>query len=230
MKQNLFILASAIILVLTLFSTQLTKQQKFVAYAEAKPMVATDKAGKEDHFKLVDQEKSANDVTVVNWKMVEETATKMVADSDQRFKKSWAVYMINEADAKGINPYIVYELLKVETGHTFSPDLVGPKTIYGHAYGMSQFMENTAPWIAEMAGLPYEKEMLFDPYYAIKLSVTYLDHLYGEFGNWDEALTAYHRGIAGMKNYKTKNGTARSEYARVIQTKANTHDAVAIAN
>ena len=230
MKQNLFILASAIILVLTLFSTQLTKQQKFIAYAEPKPMVATDKVGKENPFTFSDQEKSVNDVSAINWNVVEATATNMVNDSNHRFKKSWAVYMINEADAKSINPYIVYELLKVETGHTFSPDLVGPKTIYGHAYGMSQFMENTAPWIAEMAGLPYAKEMLFDPYYAIKLSVTYLDHLYDEFGNWDEALTAYHRGIAGMKTYKTNHGTARSEYARIIQTKANTHDAVAIAN
>ncbi|WP_112181330.1 transglycosylase SLT domain-containing protein [Paraliobacillus zengyii] len=164
-----------------------------------------------------------------NWSELENTAENFVADSDGEFKKSWGIYLANEAKKYEIDPYIVYELLKVETGNTFDPDLVGPETKYGQAYGMSQFMKNTAPWIADMADLPYDEELLFDPYYSIQLSVVYLDFLHHEYDNWDEALTAYHRGMSGMETYKESNGTAKSDYANKIQTKAEEHKTVVLA-
>jgi len=57
----------------------------------------------------------------------------------------------------------------VETGGAFEPDIVGPETRFGKAYGLAQFMENTGPWIANKADLPYEKELLYNPYYSIEL-------------------------------------------------------------
>lgn len=163
------------------------------------------------------------------WPELEKTADRMVSESEGEFNKSWALYLARESKRYDINPYLVYELLKVETGGTFDPTLVGPETKYGHAYGMAQFMTNTAPWIADMGDLPYKKELLFDPYYAMQLSLIYLDYLHHEYGNWDEALTAYHRGMGGLEKYKEENGHAESWYAVEIQQKAKTHDAVAVA-
>ncbi|MCZ0704045.1 soluble lytic murein transglycosylase-like protein [Natronobacillus azotifigens] len=164
------------------------------------------------------------------WSEREEVAEHFYEDSNGRFKKSWGIYLMNEAEKHDLDPYLVYELLKVETGGTFDPELIGPETQYGHAYGMSQFMKNTAPWIAEMAHLPYSKELLFDPYYSMQLAVVYLDFLHHKYDNWDEALTAYHRGMTGMEMYKEANGTARSDYAKEIQTSAEAHRTLAMTN
>ncbi|REJ10601.1 transglycosylase SLT domain-containing protein [Halobacillus trueperi] len=164
------------------------------------------------------------------WPEIEKKADRLVKESDGNFKKSWAMYLVKEAERYKINPFLVYELLKVETGGTFDPELVGPETKYGHAYGMSQFMKNTAPWIADMAGLPYEEELLFDPYYSMQLSLVYLDFLQNKYDNWDEALTAYHRGMGGLKEYKEENGHAESWYAKEIQEKAEGHTTVVLAN
>ncbi len=164
-----------------------------------------------------------------HWPYIEEIAEQMVKDSDERFKKTWAIYLVNEAIQYEIDPFLIYELLKVETGHTFDPDLIGPETRYGHAYGMSQFMKNTAPWIANMANLPYSDDLLFDPYYSMKLAVVYLDFLHHKYEDWDQALTAYNRGMTGMENYMRNNGSAKSQYAQIIQTKAKAHQSVALA-
>lgn len=164
-----------------------------------------------------------------HWAYIEEIAEQMVEDSDERFKKTWAIYLVNEATQYEIDPFLIYELLKVETGHTFNPELIGPETTYGHAYGMSQFMKNTAPWVADMADLPYNDDLLFDPYYSMKLAIVYLDFLHHKYEDWDQALTAYHRGMTGMETYVKNNGTAKSQYAQIIQTKAKDHHTVTLA-
>lgn len=164
------------------------------------------------------------------WPKQEKIAEKLVSASDQRFKKEWAMYLVKEAKRYEIDPYLAFELLNVETGGTFDPELIGPETRYGKAYGMSQFMKNTAPWIAEMAGLPYDEELLFDPYYSMQLSLTYLDYLEGRYGNWDEALTAYHRGMNGLEKFIDREGHAKSWYAKEIQNSALQHRPLATAN
>ncbi|MFC4558832.1 transglycosylase SLT domain-containing protein [Virgibacillus kekensis] len=156
-----------------------------------------------------------------SWQKVNEKANELVAESNGRFEKSWAIYLVQQAETFDINPYIVYELLKVETGNTFNPKLVGPETDYGRAYGMAQFMKNTAPWIAEMSGIQYKKELLFDPYYSIHLSFVYLDFLHEFYGTWDKALTAYHRGMGGLEHFISENGHAKSWYAVEILSNAN---------
>ncbi|WP_186575768.1 transglycosylase SLT domain-containing protein [Aquibacillus kalidii] len=165
-----------------------------------------------------------------NWSKYVNISAEMEKDSDGNFKQSWGIFLVKEAAKYQIDPFIAYELLKVETGATFDPDLIGPKTKYGQAYGMAQFMRNTAPWIADMANMPYKDELLFDPYYSMKLSLVYLDFLKERYGNWNEALTAYHRGMGGMKQYKEKNGHAKSKYATRIQRNAEKYQSVATIN
>lgn len=230
MNKKQIILASALILLLSFFAFEKLTYQPDVVKAEAISLNATDQAEKPFSIDVNDRIRDIKDIEFVVSKNIERLANLMVEDSNHRFKKNWATFLIKEAYQYEIDPLIVYELLKVETGHTFSPDTIGPPTIYGYAYGMSQFMENTAPWIADMAGLPYEKQMLFDPYYSMTLAVVYLDYLYDRYENWDEALTAYHRGMTGMKNYKDRNGTARSYYAELIQDNADSHQLIAFLN
>lgn len=158
---------------------------------------------------------------LVIWENANEIADHFYEDSEGRFERDWGLFLAMETMQKEIDPFIVYELLRVETGGRFDPEAVGPETQYGHAYGLAQFMHNTSPWIADMANLPeYDHDMLFDPLYSIQLAVTYLDFLYSQYGDWDHALTAYHRGIYGMQRYKEENGHARSWYAAEIQEKA----------
>lgn len=202
-----------------------TKMEKLIA--ENRILAAENK-----HLKAkitYDVELRNTDEDYKHWAYVEKVAEQMVEDSDDRFKKTWAIYLVNETTQYEIDPFLVYELLKVETGNTFDPDLIGPETNYGHAYGMSQFMKNTAPWIAEIADLPYSDELLFDPYYSMKLAIVYLDFLHHKYDNWDQALTAYNRGMTGMENYMRNNGTAKSQYAQTIQTKAKNHHIVVVA-
>ncbi|MRH43105.1 transglycosylase SLT domain-containing protein [Aquibacillus halophilus] len=170
----------------------------------------------------------SEDTGYYKWPEIVRKADVLVEESDEEFKMSWALYLVKEAERYNIDPYLVYELLKVETGGTFNPELVGPDTVYGNAYGMSQFMKNTAPWIAEMGELPYEDDLLFDPYYSIQLSLIYLDFLHNEYGNWNEALTAYHRGMAGLEQYKEENGHAKSDYAKRIQNNAEEYKSLAL--
>lgn len=166
----------------------------------------------------------------LTWPKIEQIADTFVEESNGNFKKSWALYLVKESQKFEIDPKVVYELLKVETGGTFDTELVGPETKYGRAYGMGQFMKNTAPWVAEMAGLPYSEELLFDPYYSMQLSIVYLDYLHHEYGNWEEALTAYHRGMGGLEQYVQENGDAKSWYAVEILSKAKTQQAVVSAD
>ncbi|MCP8616882.1 lytic transglycosylase domain-containing protein [Salirhabdus salicampi] len=164
-----------------------------------------------------------------DWPHLLNEADRMVNDSNDQFHKEWAIYLTAEAQKYDIDPFLVYELLKVETGKTFDPELVGPKTKYGRAYGLGQFMKNTAPWVADMGNLPYKDELLFDPYYSIQLTLVYLDFLYDRYGNWNEALTAYHRGMGGLQQYQQENGHAKSWYAVKIQKNAKTYQRTALA-
>jgi|GEM_PF-2391133 len=163
-------------------------------------------------------------VSVEEWKQAKAYSEQFYNDSEGKFNKKWGLFLTYQSMKADIDPAIAYELLKVETGNTFDPELIGPETKYGHAYGMAQFMKNTAPWIADMAGIDYSEEKLFDPYFSITLSVTYLDYLYDKYDNWDEALTAYNRGIGGLKTYVANEGTPRSGYSDEIQEMASNHD------
>ncbi len=163
-------------------------------------------------------------ISVEGWKEAKAYSEEFYADSNGRFSKKWGLFLSYQSMKADIDPSIAYELLKVETGNTFDPELIGPETKYGHAYGMAQFMTNTAPWIADMAGIKYSEEKLFDPYFSMTLSVTYLDYLYDKYENWDEALTAYNRGIGGLEAYVSEEGTPKSGYSEKIQEMASLHD------
>ncbi|OIJ11585.1 lytic transglycosylase [Anaerobacillus arseniciselenatis] len=163
-----------------------------------------------------------------SWEDSKRLAAKFYDESDGRFPEEWGLFLAEKAKERSIDPYILFELIRVETGGTFDEDTVGPQTRFGRAYGLTQFMENTGPWIAGMADLPYEKDLLFNPYYSIELATVYLDFLYDRYGDWDHALTAYHRGMYGLEQFKNNQGTAKSWYSEEIQEKAKRLEMVAM--
>jgi soluble lytic murein transglycosylase-like protein len=147
------------------------------------------------------------------------------SEIDQQLSKDEIHHLIREANRLNIPVEILLKLLKIESN--FNNELVGPPTKYGHAYGMAQFMKNTAPWIANMANMEYEFKKLFDTSYSITLAATYLHYLqYGNGGshegyqNWHTSLTAYNRGMGGLRSYKRKYQTTISSYSETIISEA----------
>lgn len=130
-------------------------------------------------------------------------------------------HLIDFSEKNNIEFDLVFSLLSVETGGTFKHDAIGPQTKYGKAYGIAQFMENTAPWIANMGDLKYkDKSDLFNPIYSIKLCIIYLNYLqYGNdkqhfgYNDWHKSLTAYNRGMTGLKWFMDEKGTPVSSYS-----------------
>ncbi|MFC5713402.1 lytic transglycosylase domain-containing protein [Thalassorhabdus alkalitolerans] len=197
-------------------------EEKSKALQEAENIV------EKELFFLEDSDEVVFDLNYQTWLEARETAKHLYDDSNENFKMEWGVFLAHQAKKREIDPFLIFELLRVETGDTFDPSLVGPETRYGKAYGMGQFMKNTGPWIAEKADLPYEDDLLFNPFYSIQLSVLYLDYLYDKYDDWDHALTAYHRGMGGLQAYIKDNGDAKSWYAVEIQENAeNQESAVA---
>lgn len=233
-KSLSMITAIVLTLVLVLFLVQSHLFNEQVADAKTKVGELDQKTSENDQMKtqtaLTKLENETGysldpgSVSVEEWKQAKAYSEQFYDDSEGKFSKKWGLFLAYQSMKVDIDPAIAYELLKVETGNTFDPDLTGPETKYGHAYGMAQFMTNTAPWIADMAGINYSKEKLFDPYFSMTLSVTYLDYLYDKYGNWDEALTAYNRGIGGLKAYVSEKGTPKSGYSEEIQEMASLHE------
>jgi soluble lytic murein transglycosylase-like protein len=147
------------------------------------------------------------------------------AKIDQQLSKDEMRHLIKEANRLDVPVEILIKLLKIESN--FNSKLVGPATKYGHAYGIAQFMKNTAPWIANMANMEYEFNKLFDTYYSITLAATYLHFLqYGDgeshegYQDWHTSLTAYNRGMGGLRTYQSKYQTTVSTYSETIISEA----------
>ncbi|MBM7543219.1 hypothetical protein [Amphibacillus cookii] len=63
---------------------------------------------------------------------------------------------------------------------------------------------------------------------AIQLAIVYLDFSHHKYQDWNQALAAYHRGMSGMESYITDKWYSRK--SRQIQTKAEQHHTIAMAN
>ncbi|GAA0353953.1 transglycosylase SLT domain-containing protein [Bacillus horti] len=171
----------------------------------------------QQHFSLAEFNQRRQDFS--------ELITYYLDQIDHKLSEEEMEHLIKESNRYDIPPEILIKLLKTESN--FDKDTIGPRTQYGHAYGIAQFMENTAPWIASMANLEYEMEYLFDPIYSITLAATYLNYLqYGDgqghegFHDWHASLTAYNRGVAGLNSYVRNHQTTVSRFSNTIINQA----------
>lgn len=123
-------------------------------------------------------------------------------------------FIIEESKEKNIDPFIVLGVIKRESD--FNPNAKGA----AGERGLGQLMENTAKVIAENLGYSYNNDMLLDPEFNIKLTITQLSYLKRVYHyDMHKALTAYNRGQQGLKDYmNTKDENGVSDYSsKVLQ-------------
>ena len=119
--------------------------------------------------------------------------------------------IINESKKSGVDPFLILGLLKTES--SFNPKA----TSRNGAKGLGQIMTATGRWTAKRSGLTFSSRSLYNPTYNAKLTVTYFSYLFKAYkGNKHRALTAYNRGIGGLKYYERRAGTAKSSYSAKV--------------
>ena len=121
-------------------------------------------------------------------------------------------FMVEESRENNIDPFILLGLLKRESD--FNPNAKGSDG----ERGLGQLMEATAKIISENLGYVYSPDMLLEPEYNLKLTITQLSYLQKVYDNMHMALTAYNRGQQGLINYMeaTGNKTGQSDYSTKV--------------
>ena len=121
-------------------------------------------------------------------------------------------FLVEESKEKNIDPFIVLGLIKRESD--FNPNAKGD----AGERGLGQLMENTASIIAGNLGYSYNHDMLLDPEFNLKLTITqlsYLNKIYDR--DMHKTLTAYNRGQQGLEEYiNSKDEKGISDYSLKI--------------
>ena len=123
-------------------------------------------------------------------------------------------FLIEECKEKNIDPFIVLGVIKRESD--FNSNAKGTSG----ELGLGQLMESTAKVIAENLGYSYNHNMLLDPEFNIKLTITQLSYLKRVYNkDMHKTLTAYNRGQQGLTDYmNTKDENGVSDYSsKVLQ-------------
>ena len=94
-----------------------------------------------------------------------------------------------------LDPFLVMGLIQAES--SFRSDAVSPVG----AVGLMQIMPSTAEWLAEMMGISYREEDLFNPAYNIRMGTFYLRRLINYFGHVDTALASYNAGMGNVRSW-----------------------------
>ncbi len=127
---------------------------------------------------------------------------------------SYCKFLIEECKEQDIDPFLVLGLIKRESD--FNPNAKGA----AGERGLGQLMEDTAKVIVENLGYSYSQDMLFDPEYNLKLTITQLSYLNSVYNkDMHKTLTAYNRGQQGLKDYiKANDERGVSDYSsKIIQ-------------
>lgn len=96
----------------------------------------------------------------------------------------------------GLEPALVFALINAES--RFNDRAVSNVG----ASGLMQIMEDTANWIAPMAGLDdFDYSQIFDPEVNIRLGCYYIKMYYDRFGDMNTALCAYNAGGGRVESW-----------------------------
>ncbi|NLY08570.1 MAG: lytic transglycosylase domain-containing protein [Tissierellia bacterium] len=130
-----------------------------------------------------------------------------------------------------ISPYLVMALINIES--KFDKNAVSDKG----AMGLMQIKPDTAEWIAENMGMPYQHMSdLVTPAINIRMGCWYLNYLMKEYKDVNYALAAYNAGMGNLDEW-IKNGLEIKEgdysnipfsetrhYIRKIRSQAKTYE------
>ena len=113
------------------------------------------------------------------------------------YPMNYSKYIYKYSTEYNLDPYIVVSVIKAESN--FESTAKSNKD----AYGLMQITDPTAVWAArEMKIKNYEKSMLYDPEFNIKMGCWYLNNLIKEFdGNVEVALAAYNAGRGNVQKW-----------------------------
>lgn len=99
-----------------------------------------------------------------------------------------------------LDPLFVLSVIKAESN--FDSDARSHKD----AQGLMQITDHTAKWAAEKMQIEdYNKEMLNNPDFNIRMGCWYLDNLREEFGDWNLVLAAYNGGRGNVNKWLQDN-------------------------
>lgn len=143
-------------------------------------------------------EETIEDITVIETT----EATEPVDLYDVPLEADLQLYIIDQAEAHGIEPAIVIAMAFKES--SYRADAIGDG---GNSLGLLQVQPRWHSERMEKLGCPN----LLDPYQNVTVAVDYLCELLSRYGSIDKALTAYNRG-----NY---SGTV-TQYAKTVLAKA----------
>lgn len=123
-------------------------------------------------------------------------------------------FIEQESDEKDVPISIVIGLMQQES--SFQADLINPNT---GAEGLGQIEQPTAVELASRGG--FDEGSLSDPISNARLAISYLSYLYNKTGEWNATLTAYNRGLTGLRTYQSKYGTSISDYSKSVMQNAH---------
>ncbi|MFY9381928.1 MAG: lytic transglycosylase domain-containing protein [Eubacteriales bacterium] len=109
--------------------------------------------------------------------------------------QSYSQYISVYSEAYGVPEYIVYAVIKTESG--FDSSAVSSDG----AIGLMQIMPETFKWLTTLLGDSYETGMLYDPATNIKYGTYYLSYLYGVYARWPTVYAAYNAGPSAVDRW-----------------------------
>ena len=95
----------------------------------------------------------------------------------------------------GLEPSLVFAVIKAESGGCRK------KISDKGACGVMQLMPYTAEWVCGNENLRYEKEMLFDAEFNIRVGCAYLAYLKDKFLSEETAVAAYNAGEGNVSGW-----------------------------
>ena len=99
-----------------------------------------------------------------------------------------------------LDPLLVLAVIKAESNFNTSAQS------HKDAHGLMQITDFTAKWAAEKMNIEdYNKEMLKNPDFNIRMGCWYLDNLKKEFGDMDLVLAAYNGGRGHVNKWLRDN-------------------------
>ena len=129
-------------------------------------------------------------------------------------------YFVSEAKNRGVSIFDeALPIIKVETGGTYDFNLVHYNT--NGTYDKGAFQINDLPY-QEIVKILKSEDKQFDlwsrlnPEFNLSAGLYWLNYLKNKGLENDALFTSYNRGIAGAKNYASKNGTYVSRYSRDV--------------
>lgn len=114
---------------------------------------------------------------------------------EQMFTLHYEALIERYSEENDLDPFLVMGLIQAES--SFQSDAVSPVG----AMGLMQIMPSTAEWLAELMGISYTEEDLFNPAYNIRMGTFYLRRLITYFGDVDTALASYNAGMGNVRSW-----------------------------